>query len=453
MNTSEFLMIAGAIVPDRAAMLFDNEQVTFVEFQERVNALANALADRGVGAGDRVALMQVNTPQCIEVYFAAAQLDAIYVPINFRAKSEELEQMLAIAQPKALFVGERYLPLVPTAGDAIPEQVVVLDGEAPGGAIGYQEFLEGALTDQLHFPEGDDDDTTVIMFTAGTTGVPKGVMLSHESFSGYLLATVNPADPESEETNLLTVPLYHIAGLQAALAAVYGGRTLAIMRQFDPEEWMDVVQRHRANRAMLVPTMLKHLMDHPRFGEYDLSSLDVITYGAAPMPMEVIRDAIGKFPNARFINAFGQTETASTITMLPPEDHVLDGGPVGNILNFLFVLGQPEHPLHCPLKVDGGGTGRTDASGGGFQLPQVICPVVCGNFLGGHRHGITRGHSDCRRSPDPHLPYGVDRLVVPGDLQADLFQRQARLVEQPQFAIRPMDWPDLVHRRLLPTHG
>ena len=206
MNTSEFLMIAGAIVPDRAAMLFDNEQVTFVEFQERVNALANALADRGVGAGDRVALMQVNTPQCIEVYFAAAQLDAIYVPINFRAKSEELEQMLAIAQPKALFVGERYLPLVPTGGDAIPEQVVVLDGEAPGGAIGYQEFLEGALTDQLHFPEGDDDDTTVIMFTAGTTGVPKGVMLSHESFSGYLLATVNPADPDSEETNLLTVP-------------------------------------------------------------------------------------------------------------------------------------------------------------------------------------------------------------------------------------------------------
>ena len=343
MNTSEFLMIAGAIVPDRAAMLFDNEQVAFAEFQERVNALANALADRGVGAGDRVALMQVNTPQCIEVYFAAAQLDAIYVPINFRAKSEELEQMLAIAQPKALFVGERYLPLVPTGGDTIPEQVVVLDGEAPDGAIGYQEFLEGALTDQLHFPEGDDDDTTVIMFTAGTTGVPKGVMLSHESFSGYLLATVNPADPESEETNLLTVPLYHIAGLQAALAAVYGGRTLAIMRQFDPEEWMDVVQRHRANRAMLVPTMLKHLMDHPRFGEYDLSSLDVITYGAAPMPMEVIRDAIGKFPNARFINAFGQTETASTITMLPPEDHVLDGGPeeIEKKLRRLTSIGKP----------------------------------------------------------------------------------------------------------------
>ena len=343
MNTSEFLMISGAIVPDRAAMLFDNEQVTFTEFQERVNSLANALADRGVGAGNRVALMQVNTPQCIEVYFAAAQLDAIYVPINFRAKSEELEQMLAIAKPKVLFVGERYLSLVSTEGEATPEQVVVLDGNAPGGTISYQEFLEGALPDQLHFPEGDDDDTTVIMFTAGTTGVPKGVMLSHESFSGYLLATVNPADPDSEETNLLTVPLYHIAGLQAALAAVYGGRTLAIMRQFDPEEWMDLVQRHRANRAMLVPTMLKHLMDHPSFEEYDLSSLDVITYGAAPMPMEVIRNAIGKFPKARFINAFGQTETASTITMLPPEDHVLEGGPeeIERKLRRLTSIGRP----------------------------------------------------------------------------------------------------------------
>jgi acyl-CoA synthetase (AMP-forming)/AMP-acid ligase II len=136
-----------------------------------------------------------------------------------------------------------------------------------------------------------------------------------------------PADPDVEETNLVTVPYYHIAGLQAALTAVYAGRTQVIMRQFDPVEWMTLVQGHRANRAMLVPTMLKQLMDHRQFGNFDLSSLDVITYGAAPMPIAVIREAIVKFPGASFINAFGQTETASTITMLPPEDHVLEGTP------------------------------------------------------------------------------------------------------------------------------
>ncbi|MCI0878893.1 MAG: long-chain-fatty-acid--CoA ligase [Chloroflexi bacterium] len=344
MNTTDFLMIASAIVPDRVAMHFDGEEITFADVQESVNRLANGMADRGVGAGDRVAVMQVNCPEVIEAYFAIAQLDAIYVPINFRAKSEELEQMLKVAQPSLLLIGERYLPLLDNGGSGIStEQVVVLDGEAPPSAMTYQDLIADAVPDQLHFAEAGDDDTTVIMFTAGTTGVPKGVMLTHDGFSSYLLATVNPADPDIEETNLLTVPLYHIAGLQAALAAVYGGRTLVVMRQFEPLEWMTLVQRYRVSRAMLVPTMLKHVMDHPRFEEFDLSSLEVMTYGAAPMPMEVIREAIRRFPGARFINAFGQTETASTITMLPPEDHVLEGSPeeIETKLRRLTSIGKP----------------------------------------------------------------------------------------------------------------
>ena len=117
MNTSEFLMIASAIVPDRTALIFDGEEVSFADFQERVNRLANALSGLGVGAGDRLAIMQVNCTQGIEIYFAAAQLDAIYVPINFRAKTEELRPMLRLAEPRYLFIGERYLSLVPTSGE------------------------------------------------------------------------------------------------------------------------------------------------------------------------------------------------------------------------------------------------------------------------------------------------------------------------------------------------
>ena len=342
MNTTEFLVIAGAIVPDRTALIFEGQQFTFVQLQERVNRLANALSDLGVSPGDRVATMQVNCNQNIELYFAAAVLDAIYVPLNFRAKSEELEQMLAIAQPKLLFIGERYLPLIEDAANLEPGQVVTLDCAAGTGQQDYEALLQSP-PDELHFPQGEDEDTTVIMFTAGTTGVPKGVQLSHNSFASYLLSTVMPADPEVEETNLLAVPLYHIAGLQAALAAIYGGRTLAIMRQFEPEEWLTLAQECRANRAMLVPTMLKRLMDYPDFRRFDLSSLNVITYGAAPMPLPVIRQAIAEFPGVRFINAFGQTETASTITMLPPEDHELDGTPqeVETKLRRLTSIGKP----------------------------------------------------------------------------------------------------------------
>ena len=352
MNTTEFLSIACAIVPDRRALIFGGLEFSFEELQQRVNRLSSSLSGLGVGAGDRVATMQVNCNQSIEIYFAAAQLDALYVPLNFRARAEELEQMLAIAQPSILFIGERYLPLMPTgvqtgSGELPANRIVLLDGRPDGPTsnehLAYDDLQSQGNPEQVHFSEAGDDDTTVIMFTAGTTGVPKGVMLTHDSFSSYLLSTVAPADPDVAETNLLSVPFYHIAGLQAALAAIYGGRTLAIMRQFEPAEWLDLAQGQRVNRAMLVPTMLKQLMDHPRFREYDLSSLNVITYGAAPMPLPVIRQAIEEFPGARFINAFGQTETASTITMLPPEDHILEGTKqeVEKKLRRLTSIGKP----------------------------------------------------------------------------------------------------------------
>ena len=370
MNTSEFLTIASAIVPDRPAVVFDGDTITFEGLAERVNRLANGLSEIGVRSGDRVATMQVNTNQCIEAYFAAAQLDAIYVPINFRAKTDELAQMLEIAQPACLLLGERYLSLV-SDSSRFSENIITLDGEPNGKNKSYEELLKGSSPDQMHFPEAADEDTTVIMFTAGTTGVPKGVMLTHDSFSSYLLATVEPADPDVEESNLITVPFYHIAGLQSALAAVYGGRTLVVMRQFDPLEWLSLVQNKRANRAMLVPTMLKHLMEHPDFSKYDLSSLSVITYGAAPMPLQVIREAITKFPSSRFINAFGQTETASTITMLPPDDHILDGSPeeIEIKLKRLTSIGKPLDDVEVTIvdeeghQVDEGQTGEIVARG------------------------------------------------------------------------------------------
>ena len=124
------------------------------------------------------------------------------------------------------------------------------------------------------------------------------------------------ADPDHEERNILSVPLYHIAGIQGALASIFGGRTLIMLRQFDPVNWMNIVQTEHADRSGLVPTMLKQILDHAQFKSYDLSSLKVITYGAAPMPLNVIKRAIIEFPNAQFINAFGQTETASTLSLI-----------------------------------------------------------------------------------------------------------------------------------------
>ncbi len=325
MNTTEFLSIASAICPDKEAIIFEGKRYTYGQLNERSNRLANALKGLGINKGDRVALLQVNCNQCAETYFAVAKASAIYVPLNYRARAKELSYMLNRAEASVLFAGERYLDLVRSIRKELPTVKHVVSIDSPQKDMLYHEDLLVKASPEDVFTEIDEAETTILMYTAGTTGFPKGVMLPHRSFSIYVLENVAPADPDTSERNILTVPLYHIAGIQAMMAAIYGGRTLVMERQFDAKEWMGLVQAEKANRAMMVPTMLKQLMDNPDFSKYDLSSLKVITYGAAPMPLPVIKKAIEVFPGVSFINAFGQTETASTITMLSPEDHVISG--------------------------------------------------------------------------------------------------------------------------------
>ncbi len=365
MNTTEFLTISSAIVPDRLAVVYEDRRITYERLQERVNRLANALAELGVGSGDRVAMLQVNCNQHVEAYFAAAKLDAVYVPLQFRTRADELAFTVNDSGPVVLVAGERYVELVKSLADDMRSVRQHIAREGPtDGWYGYEDLVEAASDDE-RFPSADAEDLTIIMYTAGTTGSPKGVMLSHDSFSTYILSSVLPADPDIEERNILTVPLYHIAGVQAVMAAIYGGRTLVVQGQFEAKEWMELVERERANRAMMVPTMLKMLMDHPDFHSHDLSSLEVITYGAAPMPLEVVERAIKEFPGARFINAFGQTETAATITMLPPEDHVMEGShaELDKKLRRLSSIGKPLEDVEVRIVDDEGSPVRQGGVG------------------------------------------------------------------------------------------
>jgi acyl-CoA synthetase (AMP-forming)/AMP-acid ligase II len=323
----DFLSIAQAICPDRLIIVYGQEKWTFAQTAERAKQLGSALMNLGIRQGDRIGILQVNCPQYIEVYFAAASMGAILVPLNFRAKADEIGYMINHAAVKALFVGKRYVDMVEGLRPQLPtvQQYISFEGKSEG-RIAYDDLFSSSSAHPF-YPEIKDEDITILMYTSGTTGQPKGVPLRHNAFVTYVLENVDPPDPDMEERNLLTVPLYHIAGVQAMLAAIYGGRTLLLMSQFEVKEWLETVQRERATRAMLVPTMLKRVIDDPDLGDYDLSSLQVITYGAAPMPFEVIRKAIQVMPGVRFINAFGQTETASTITTLGPEDHRIEGTP------------------------------------------------------------------------------------------------------------------------------
>ncbi len=358
MNTTEFLTITSAICPDKAAIVFEGKRYAFSQLNDRVNRLGNALLNLGVQKGDRVAMLQVNTNQCIETYFAVAKTGAIYLPLTFRAKGAELKYMLNSAEANTILIGGRYLDLIDSIKPELPsvKNFISLDIRHDG-IMYYEDMIKSAPADEI-FTDIADEDTTILMYTAGTTGFPKGVMLSHKSFSIYVLENVSPPDPEVEERNILTVPLYHVAGIQAMMAAIYGGRTLVMERQFEAKEWMELVEKEKVNRAMMVPTMLKQLMDHPEFSKHDLSSLRVITYGAAPMPLEVIKRAVELFSGVSFINAFGQTETASTITMLSPEDHNITGTEEEKVkkLKRLSSIGKPMSDVEMKIVDEAGKT-------------------------------------------------------------------------------------------------
>ena len=169
-------------------------------------------------------------------------------------------------------------------------------------------------------------------------------MLTYNDFTAYVTANVELADGTPRGTALLCVPLYHIAGATNIMTSLFTGRRLVILRQFDAKAWLEAVERERVTHAFLVPTMVKQLIDYPDFARHDLSSLENLSYGGAAMPFPVIRRAIEMFPKTvGFVNAFGQTETTSTLTVLGPEDHRLDGTPeeVERRLKRLKSIGRP----------------------------------------------------------------------------------------------------------------
>ena len=144
------------------------------------------------------------------------------------------------------------------------------------GWLNYNSILKNSESQTIN-PKHDESDTNLLIYTAGTTGKSKGVMLSHNSFSSFILNQVDPVDPEINESNILTVPLFHIAGIQSMLSAIYAGRTLIIQSQFDAKEWLVLAEKENANRAMMVPTMLKMILDHPDFKKHNLHIVNYST--------------------------------------------------------------------------------------------------------------------------------------------------------------------------------
>lgn len=321
MNFAALLDIPAMIAPEQLALIDTGDagrRVSYGQLRERAGRAAALLAAQGIAPGDRVGVLATNSAECLEAIFGIALLGAVVVPMNFRAGAEELTHLLADAGVRVLFSETRYREAIEACRPASLERVLYLDRDYAGQRDAHAAIVEMA--------EVADEDLAVLPYTSGTTSLPKGVKITHGALTGYIMAGNDAADGTEGERTLLAAPLYHIAGFTSMLNALYSGRPLIVLPQFRAPQWLRAVQEHRANQGFLAPTMLAHVIADPGFSGTDLSSLRQVTYGAAPMPPPVIRRALALFPaGCGFSGAYGQTETTSTVAVLSPEDHRLEG--------------------------------------------------------------------------------------------------------------------------------
>ncbi len=293
---------------------------------EETGRLAAALRSRGVAQGDRVGLISTNRPEMIAAFYAAFQLGAIIVPINYRAKAEEFSYMLQDAGVSVLLIENRYAGVLESVMmETNVNAVICMDGPHSIGSA-YEDVLEQVEQPLIDFADVEMDDLSILLYTSGTTSKPKGVMITYGQLTSYVMNHSEAADGTPKGASLICAPSYHVAGVTSICNCIYGGRRLILQNQFEAGNWLSAVEKEKATHAFLIPTMLKQVMDHPDFDSTDFSSLESLSYGAAPMPFPIIRRAIDLFPpTTNFANAFGLTETTSTVCVLGPDDHKLTG--------------------------------------------------------------------------------------------------------------------------------
>lgn len=313
------------LYPDKVCVVFEEERFTWRDFNERINRLANGLMRMGLTKGDHLAVLMENCPQYLEVYFAAAKCGIPVVPLNFRLSPEELTQVINHSDSVALVVGAEYVALVESLRPGLPavKHYIAADGPVEGMQY-YEDILSTGSADEPVI-EVDEDDMAILMYTGGTTGLPKGVMLSHRnlltSFMGVLAA--NPFEPDDK--TLFVLPLFHIS-LWAAFVHLCFGAGVVIIKRPDLGALLETAQRERVTHVNMVPTLYTWLVNYPQLDDYDLSSIRSMSYAGSPMPVEVLRACIQKF-GPILGQGYGLTEAAPLVSWLMPEDHVLDGPP------------------------------------------------------------------------------------------------------------------------------
>ena len=335
MTMSDQLARWARTTPEATALRCDGAGRTYGELDERVTRLAHALYERGVRTGDRVAVLALNAMEVWEAYLAGVRLGAIVVPLNFRLVADEVAYQLADSGAVAIVVDTPLAEVAAKAREQVPEvrtALVIGAGSAGPGSESYETALAAASTEPLEVAV-DEDTPAFIMYTSGTTGHPKGAVLTQRNLLMHVFSQIASVgiDPVGEKVGAPGTPMFHIAGLAGGLPPLLLGGVHVILRSggFDPVATLDLIERERINSIFLVPAMWAAIVAVPDIDQRDLSCLKRISWGAAPASTTLLRKMIDTFPQAEVMTAFGQTECSPVTCLLRGEDSVRKIGSVG----------------------------------------------------------------------------------------------------------------------------
>lgn len=306
----------------KTAIVQDDFTQTWAELDERSNRVANALAAAGVGSEDRVAFVDKNGFEYFEVLFGCAKLNAVTVNINWRLAPPEVAWIANDAQASVFVFGQEFADTVDKIRGELTHTTTFVCLGDDDRFDSYESWLSDDTSDPGVEPTGSD--VAFQLYSSGTTGLPKGVMLSNDNLFALLPDASETWGFNDDMVSMVAMPLFHIGGSGWAMAGMFNGGTSVIVRELDPAALIDLIGKERITHGFLVPAVFQFMLMMPNVDDGDYSSLEMLVYGASPITEEVLAASVNKF-GCKFAQAYGLTETTGVIVTLPPEDHDPNG--------------------------------------------------------------------------------------------------------------------------------
>jgi len=331
MNLLYGLRRSNRLFGDRIAIYDQGRAITYGEFHQRVTKAGQALRQLGVERGDRIAVLMLNSPRYLELYYATALIGAVIVPLNIRWNLAEIAFVLNDSGCKLLAVDDRFAGMrtqLDGKVGTVSSYLFTGEGVCPAQMASYEQALGGAPGEGPPEAEPEENDLVGLFYTSGTTGGPKGVMLTHKNLVANAFHATAGLHISEDWVWLHSAPMFHLADGAGIYAVTMAGAQHCFIPEFDAEAFLQAVERYRVTSVLLVPTMMNLVMNHPALDRYDTSSLRYVAYGAAPMPLALLRKSMDRF-GCQFLQGYGLTETSPLLTVLPPEDHTFENSEAG----------------------------------------------------------------------------------------------------------------------------